>query len=60
MRHRIAAGLLVMALAATAIPASAQDYKVLQRATLGGEGGWDLLTGGPRGPTACTSPVARG
>ena len=44
MRHRIAAGLLVTALAATALPASAQDYKVLQRATLGGEGGWDLLT----------------
>jgi len=47
MRHRIGAGLLVTALAATALPASAQDYKVAQRATLGGEGGWDLLTVDP-------------
>ena len=47
MRHRIASGLLVTALAATGLPARAQDYKVLQRATLGGEGGWDLLTVDP-------------
>jgi DNA-binding beta-propeller fold protein YncE len=45
---RLDAGLLVVGLAAaTALPARAQDYKVLQRATLGGEGGWDLLTVDP-------------
>ena len=45
MPLRLDAGLLVVMLAAaTALPANAQDYKVLQRATLGGEGGWDLLT----------------
>jgi DNA-binding beta-propeller fold protein YncE len=44
MRHRLGAGLLVMTLAAgAAAGAHAQEYKVLQRATLGGEGGWDLL-----------------
>ncbi len=44
MRHRLGVGLLVMTLAAGgAAGARAQDYKVLQRATLGGEGGWDLL-----------------
>jgi len=43
---RLDAGLLVSFLAA-ALPVSAQDYKVLQRATLGGEGGWDLLTVDP-------------
>jgi DNA-binding beta-propeller fold protein YncE len=44
MRHRLGMGLLVMTLAAgAAAGAHAQDYKVLQRATLGGEGGWDLL-----------------
>jgi DNA-binding beta-propeller fold protein YncE len=48
MRHSIGAGLLFMALAAVAPPAAhAQDYKVVQRATLGGEGGWDLLTVDP-------------
>jgi len=46
MRPRIEAGLVVAFLAA-AVPAVAQDYKVLQRATLGGEGGWDLLTVDP-------------
>jgi hypothetical protein len=45
MRHRLGVGLLVTTLAAGgAAGARAQDYKVLQRATLGGEGGWDLLT----------------
>jgi DNA-binding beta-propeller fold protein YncE len=44
MRHRFGVGLLVTTLAAGgAAGARAQDYKVLQRATLGGEGGWDLL-----------------
>src|SRR5712691_12687124 len=44
MRHRLGVGLLVTTLAAGgAAGAHAQDYKVLQRATLGGEGGWDLL-----------------
>jgi DNA-binding beta-propeller fold protein YncE len=44
MRHRLGVGLLVTTLAAgAAAGAHAQDYKVLQRATLGGEGGWDLL-----------------
>jgi DNA-binding beta-propeller fold protein YncE len=47
MRLRLEPVLLFVALAATALPASAQDYKVLQRATLGGEGGWDLLTVDP-------------
>jgi DNA-binding beta-propeller fold protein YncE len=48
MPLRLHAGLLVVMLAAaTALPANAQDYKVLQRATLGGEGGWDLLTVDP-------------
>jgi len=42
MRLQLEAGLLLAFLAA--LPASAQDYRVLQRATLGGEGGWDLLT----------------
>jgi len=46
MRPRIEARLVVAFLAA-AVPAVAQDYKVLQRATLGGEGGWDLLTVDP-------------
>jgi YVTN family beta-propeller protein len=46
MRLRIEAGLVVAFLTA-ALPAVAQDYKVLQRATLGGEGGWDLLTVDP-------------
>src|SRR4029077_15543634 len=49
MRPRIEAGLVVAFLTA-ALPAVAQDYKVLQRATLGGEGGWDLLTGDPAAP----------
>jgi DNA-binding beta-propeller fold protein YncE len=41
-------GILATVLAAAgASPAHAQDYKVLQRATLGGEGGWDLLTVDP-------------
>jgi len=41
---RLGVGLLVTTLAAGgAAGAHAQDYKVLQRATLGGEGGWDLL-----------------
>ena len=44
MRHRLGVGLLATTLAAgAAAGAHAQDYKVLQRATLGGEGGWDLL-----------------
>ncbi len=44
MRHRLGVGLLVTTLAAGGTAgAYAQDYKVLQRATLGGEGGWDLL-----------------
>jgi DNA-binding beta-propeller fold protein YncE len=44
MRHRLGVGLLVTTLAAGAAAGPhAQDYKVLQRATLGGEGGWDLL-----------------
>jgi DNA-binding beta-propeller fold protein YncE len=44
MRHRLGVGLLVTTLAAgAAAGAHAQEYKVLQRATLGGEGGWDLL-----------------
>jgi DNA-binding beta-propeller fold protein YncE len=48
MRHSIGAGLFVTALAAVAAPAAhTQDYKVVQRATLGGEGGWDLLTVDP-------------
>jgi DNA-binding beta-propeller fold protein YncE len=48
MRQRFGVGLLVTTLAAGAAPgARAQDYKVLQRATLGGEGGWDLLTVDP-------------
>jgi DNA-binding beta-propeller fold protein YncE len=48
MRHSIGATLFVTALAAVAAPtAHAQDYKVVQRATLGGEGGWDLLTVDP-------------
>jgi YVTN family beta-propeller protein len=46
MRPRIEAGLVVAFLAA-AVAAVAQDYKVLQRATLGGEGGWDLLSVDP-------------
>ena len=37
-------GLVLMAVAAAASPAApSADYKVLRRATLGGEGGWDLL-----------------
>jgi DNA-binding beta-propeller fold protein YncE len=40
--RRAAAVLSVLALAAT--PARAQDYKVLQRAALGGDGGWDYIT----------------
>jgi DNA-binding beta-propeller fold protein YncE len=46
MRLRLEA-VLVVAFLAAALPAGAQDYKVLQRATLGGEGGWDLLTVDP-------------
>jgi len=46
MRLRLEPALVFVALAA-ALPATAQDYKVLQRATLGGEGGWDLLTVDP-------------
>ena len=46
MRLRLEPVLVLVALAA-ALPATAQDYKVLQRATLGGEGGWDLLTVDP-------------
>ena len=46
MRLRLEPVLVFVALAA-ALPATAQDYKVLQRATLGGEGGWDLLTVDP-------------
>ncbi len=42
--QRSNAGLLALALAAVLAPeAAAQDYKVLQRATLGGEGGWDYV-----------------
>jgi DNA-binding beta-propeller fold protein YncE len=49
--HRLGAGLVVVALAAVtaarvasvAQAAPAPDYKVLRKATLGGDGGWDLL-----------------
>jgi len=45
MRLRHGVAFLVTALAAgTSLPANAQDYKVVQRATLGGEGGWDFVT----------------
>jgi DNA-binding beta-propeller fold protein YncE len=51
-------GVLATALAAgAALPAQAQDYKVLQRATLGGEGGWDFVT---VDPAAHRLYVARG
>jgi DNA-binding beta-propeller fold protein YncE len=44
MWHRLGVGLLVTTLAlGGAAGARAQDYRVLQRVTLGGEGGWDLL-----------------
>ena len=57
-RQRLEVGLLVMTLAAGgAAGGYAQDYKVLQRATLGGEGGWDLLT---VDPVAHRLYVARG
>jgi len=46
MRLRLEPALVFVALAA-ALPATAQDYKVLQRATPGGEGGWDLLSVDP-------------
>lgn len=58
MRHRLGVGLLVTTLAAGAAPGvRAQDYKVLQRATLGGEGGWDFVT---VDPAAHRLYVARG
>src|SRR3954471_19124492 len=45
MQHRSRARIPAAALFAAAVPAAhAQDYKVLQRATLGGEGGWDFVT----------------
>ncbi len=44
MRNRLGVALVPLALAAVAGTAGAQDYKVVQRATLGGEGGWDFVT----------------
>jgi DNA-binding beta-propeller fold protein YncE len=58
MWHRLGVGLLVTTLAVGgAAGARAQDYKVLQRATLGGEGGWDFVT---VDPAAHRLYVARG
>lgn len=58
MRHRLGVGLLVTTLAAGgAAGARAQDYKVLQRGTLGGDGGWDFVT---VDPAAHRLYVARG
>jgi DNA-binding beta-propeller fold protein YncE len=47
MHHRLGAGLMIAAVAVGAPAARAEDYKVLQKATLGGEGGWDYITVDP-------------
>jgi len=41
--QRFGIGLAVIALATAASVAQAQDYKLVRKATLGGEGGWDLI-----------------
>jgi DNA-binding beta-propeller fold protein YncE len=48
MKRTLALGLVLMGAALSALSAGA-EYKVLKRATLGGEGGWDLLTVDPGG-----------
>ena len=57
MRKRLRTVLVVTVLAVAATPLHAQDYKVVQRATLGGEGGWDFVT---VDPSAHRLYVARG
>jgi DNA-binding beta-propeller fold protein YncE len=57
MRLRLGAALLVTTLAVATRPAGAEDYRVQQRATLGGEGGWDFVT---VDPAAHRLYVARG
>ncbi|MDE3152331.1 MAG: YncE family protein [Gemmatimonadota bacterium] len=55
MRHLALASALAAALVAAAAPLSAQQagasgpYKVLRRANVGGEGGWDYIYAGPDG-----------
>ena len=46
MKRTLAFGFVLIAAAASALSAGG-EYKVLKRATLGGEGGWDLLTVDP-------------
>ncbi len=55
MRHFALASVLAAALVAPGVPllaqqpASSSGYKVLQRARVGGEGGWDYIYAGPDG-----------
>jgi YVTN family beta-propeller protein len=58
MHRALAVAFVIIGAAASASAADAQ-YKVLKRATLGGEGGWDLLTVDPAGHRLYVSRATR-